>query len=400
MLKVLQLNDKVGLHGGVETYLSQLIELLPEYGVESVWMGWKATGKNRFQIYIAPSEEVVFEGSWKESQAYFIAYLEKENIDLLHLHSISDRGIIETAFAQRPVFRSMHEPRMFCPGQGKFWRYSEDICTQAFGWHCIGHTYTQGCANRHPKRVWQAMKITRFEIKQASQQYEKIIAMSDYMKKEAVLAGILPEQIEVNPYFTPTAEANAFSEKAQVRMLYMGRIIPHKGVHLMLEAVRPLLTAYPHLRLDILGDGTPFPALEHQKGGLEADGTAEQVRWRGWQDRAGIQEYLSEADICIFPSIYPEAFGISGIEAMMRGIPVIGFDVGGVSTWLKDRVSGWLIPRGDVQAMGERLKIWLDDPVKRKQMGENARELALEKFTAGVHLSRLTRLYHKSLSGA
>ena len=49
-----------------------------------------------------------------------------------------------------------------------------------------------------------------------------------------------------------------------------------------------------------------------------------------------IDNYLSRASVVVFPSIYPESFGIVGIEAMMRGRPVVGFDVGGVKDWLKN----------------------------------------------------------------
>ena len=50
----------------------------------------------------------------------------------------------------------------------------------------------------------------------------------------------------------------------------------------------------------------------------------------GWADKQMIDNYLSRASVVAFPSIYPESFGIVGIEATMRGRPVVGFDVGGV----------------------------------------------------------------------
>ena len=95
----------------------------------------------------------------------------------------------------------------------------------------------------------------------------------------------------------------------------------------------------------------------------------------------------------LFPSIYPEALGISGIEAMMHGKPVIGFNVGGVNTWLKDNETGFLIERGNKLKMRDRIQFLLNNDEIREKMGRRAREVAMSEFTPEVHIGHLLKVY-------
>ena len=95
----------------------------------------------------------------------------------------------------------------------------------------------------------------------------------------------------------------------------------------------------------------------------------------------------------IFPSIYPEAFGIVGIEAMMQGKPVVGFNVGGVSTWLKNEITGFLTKPGDTEMLREKAELLLNDAEIYNRMSRNARSEALKKFVPAVHIGKLIEIY-------
>jgi len=101
--------------------------------------------------------------------------------------------------------------------------------------------------------------------------------------------------------------------------------------------------------------------------------------------------------LLIFPSIYPEAFGISGIEAMMKGKPVVGFDVGGVSTWLKNEESGFLVPVKDLDSFLKKTIFLLDDTETYTQINKKARVLALSEFSADKHMNKLVDIYKNTL---
>jgi glycosyltransferase involved in cell wall biosynthesis len=163
-----------------------------------------------------------------------------------------------------------------------------------------------------------------------------------------------------------------------------------KGVHFLIESVAPLLLSNDHIQLDIIGDGPYAPVLKELANSKTIN---DKIVFHGWKGRDFIDNTMEECQMLLFPSIYPEAFGITGIEAMMHGKPVIAFNVGGVSTWLRDKETGFLIDRGDIIKMRDRIQFLLDNPEIRDRMGSRAREIAMAEFTPDVHINRLLKVY-------
>ena len=174
------------------------------------------------------------------------------------------------------------------------------------------------------------------------------------------MAGIAADQISLLHYFTPTTGSPQETPKGN-RIVYTGRLSRTKGVHYLLRSFDLVRKAHRSAHLDLLGDGED--AAEFQQ--LATDlGLNSCVTFHGWADRAMIDDYLNRATVVAFPSIYPEAFGIAGIEAMMRGKPVVGFDVGGVSDWLETGVTEVLVPSKDVAGYANALGDFLVNPEK------------------------------------
>lgn len=396
-MNILHLNDKISVVGGVEVYLDQLQHLLPPKGVGSEWCGISAS-KDGYEVRVYPDDTPQASGSIGDILSFLKGFIEKHEIDIINIHSISDPELIRNCFHLRPVIRTSHEPRMFCPGQGKFLRFSESVCRKPFGAHCFWDTYLEGCSNRHPLRLLNAYQNTRFEINEASRQYRRIMVMSDYMATESVLAGIPEENLIINPYFTPrTEEVRYHSWEGEKRLLFLGRFISHKGLHIMIEAVLPLLSRHPDLFLDIIGDGIYYPGLKAAISQLQDKGFKQRVVFHGWKGREEIGSFLDNSFLVIFPSIYPEAFGIVGIEAMMHGRPVVGFDVGGVGTWLKDDENGRLVEAGNTGAMTQAIEEILNDRDLYKKYCEKGRQMALESYLPDIHLDNLIKIYQSAL---
>ena len=389
-MNILHINDKVTISGGVEVYLEQLTALSPKYKINSYWLGLNKEAKGyRFEEY-NDYRNKYDSLSFKQLLAYLKHFIEKHRVDIIHIHSISDSKIINACFQLAPVVRSMHEPRMICPGQGKFWRKSDMICTQKFGLHCLYHAYSQGCCNRNPQRLFPALFNSYYEVYSAGKKYSAIIAMSDFMKAEAIKAGICASQIVVNPLFTEKVSlSNSQNESKTKRILFIGRLSRTKGVHYLIKVAKHLLTKHDNLLFDIVGDG-------HDAGyfkSLVPDSLKEFIVFHGWQSRDQINEHLRNTYLMAFTSIYPEAFGISGIEALMHGKPVVGFDVGGVSTWLKDGETGFLIPPKNTKVMSEKInELLLTGDLYNKISGK-AREYAITNFTPDNHYNRLINIY-------
>jgi glycosyltransferase involved in cell wall biosynthesis len=393
-INVLHINDNIENKGGVETNIKQLCDLAPSFNMK---MYWTAIFKNDigYSIEIArKNKPIIFFKNLNKCIEYFKNFCDDYSVNIIHLHSISNPSLIDALFDLRPVVRSMRDPRMFCPGHGKFFRKSERICDIPYGLHCFYHSYKESCCNRHPKRLIKSYINVVYETKIASKKYAAIIVMSDYMIDEALKVGYNKKNLIYNPHLTPTVSKQFLIDSTNDKvksLVYVGRLSITKGVHYAIKCVTTLLDQGYKVQFDIVGSGEDesyFKSLIPEK-------YSHHFIFHGWQHRNAVDLILLKAYVLLFPSIYPEAFGISGIEAMMRAKPVVGFNVGGVSTWLKDQQTGFLVNQKNYKEMAERVATLIDNNKLYKFLSSNSRKLALDKFSEKNHMTKLYELYWK-----
>lgn len=214
------------------------------------------------------------------------------------------------------------------------------------------------------------------------------------MLREASAAGIPDNLITLIPPFTPDDGVSSALGPHTERIVFAGRLSPVKGVRYLLAALKDVQKAVPGVGLDIIGDGESRGSLEVTTKSLNLEGC---VIFHGWLDHKSTDRLMRNAAIVAFPSVYPEAFGLVGIEAMIRGRPVVGFDVGGVKDWLCDGVTGFVVKPKDTVALAESMVRLLRDRNLNQQFGSAARRIALEKFSPQPHLDRLTGIYKDAI---
>lgn len=396
-MNVLHINQSYEIKGGAEVYVHQLTELLPQYNVLPFFIAISdSKKKNRFDVN--GKSICLTQKSKEEVKLILSAFIEDNKIDIIHVHSISNKDLVKFCLDKRPVIRSMHEPRVFCPGRQKFLLKSESICQKPFGLHCCIKAYTEKCQDsRIPNEVIRSYSNVKFEINYAAKRYKRIVAMSNYVKNEAILSGISEQSIVVNPYFTPVInELNEkFNEDGSVkRIVFVGRLHPSKGVHTLIKSLSNILKKQHNVVLDIIGDGLFKNELLNLISSENI--SSEKIIFHGWLSHKDTTQKIKEAYMIVFPSIYPEAFGIVGIEAMMRSKPVVAFDAGGVSEWLENNVTGFLVEVKNEKKLEEKVSTLLSDTELYKIFSFNARTNALSKFTPEIHLSSLVQLYRDS----
>jgi glycosyltransferase involved in cell wall biosynthesis len=376
--------------GGDTIYINQLVSLFPQYGVDADLISIEKSGKT-FSIRITTGGErsATNFSSLEEFNSFLELFCKNRAIDLIHIHTLYFPEITRFTLKIRPVVKSPHSTDLVCPGTYKFFSTTENTCHIPFGPHCIVHAYTRRCCSRLPAKLYALYRNVWSELNVFASKYKSIVVMSDFIKNECVIAGADSENVQVIPYFTlPINQQTNVAQKK--KLLYCGRLSQIKGVHTMIEALKPLFQKYEDLTLDIIGDGPFKDRLTKLVTELKLD---DKVCFHGWLGRKEVAQALDNSYLVLFPSIYPEAFGISGIEAMMHGKPVVGFDVGGVSTWLKDGVTGYLVPKKDINQMRRRVEELMNDENLAKRMGSAGREMALRDFSPDVHISKLKKVY-------
>ena len=156
--------------------------------------------------------------------------------------------------------------------------------------------------------------------------------------------------------FSPAGE-RAPDPEGLVRVGYVGRLEPHKGVDVLLEAV----ASNPHLRLSIAGAGSQSSALRIRAAREDLDGRVDVV---GPVDKAQLPEFYRSLDVLAMPSLttstWIEQFGRVAVEAMACGTPVVASDSGALPDVV--RGAGLLVPPGDAAALASALDHVGTDP--------------------------------------
>lgn len=236
--------------------------------------------------------------------------------------------------------------------------------------------------------------------------------------------------------FRPAARARDVRvrelRKTPLRLLYVGRIAPDKGVHLLTEAVDRLIREGVNLELTLIGKPglMPYDLLSRLLGADREALAAVRVFYgrslRSWVEKEILQQGRSygntlrarlspeaaahvrflgtvplpalirayrAADLLVLPSIWQESYGLPVAEAMACGVPVLASASGGVPELIEDGVTGKLVPRLDTRALRRALREMSADPARLREMGSAARTRAERLLTWAHSAERLERLY-------
>ncbi|HEY0272864.1 MAG TPA: glycosyltransferase [Chitinophaga sp.] len=173
-------------------------------------------------------------------------------------------------------------------------------------------------------------------------------------------------------------------------ILQLGRMVPRKGVDNVIQAMGLLKNKIRHLHLVIVGGASGHPENDtdpeiQRLRRIAADlGLTARITFAGQQPRAQLKYYYAAADVFLTTPWY-EPFGITPLEAMACGTPVIGARVGGIKFSVADGKTGFLVAPKDPHALAEKIETLVQDPALRAQMGRHARDRVNALFTwAGV----------------
>lgn len=170
-------------------------------------------------------------------------------------------------------------------------------------------------------------------------------------------------------------------------LLQLGRMVPRKGIETVIRALAVLRQRFGlSPRLMIVGGETrqADPIATPEIGRLAAAsrevGVADQVDFVGSRARSELKTYYSAADIFVTTPWY-EPFGITPLEAMACGLPVVGSSVGGIKMTVADGQTGFLVPPRDPVALAERLAELLESPPLMARFGRNGLRRVHRLFT-------------------
>jgi glycosyltransferase involved in cell wall biosynthesis len=169
-------------------------------------------------------------------------------------------------------------------------------------------------------------------------------------------------------------------------VLFVGRLEAEKGVFNLLSAYKDLLSALPSARLVFAGNGKDRERLMAEANELQPP-----VKFLGHVSRDQLPAVYAGSTIVVMPSVFVEAFGKVGPEALSSGRPVIASDSGGVREWLKPGKNGLLVGPGDVAQLTAAMLSLLTDEGTLARMANDAPG-SVSQLSIQVHAERFERL--------
>lgn len=232
----------------------------------------------------------------------------------------------------------------------------------------------------------------------------RVICVSDYNYRCIAALDVLPAErfkriyngvdfgrvSEVKPERGVAFRSRYRIPKERVVVVQVSWIIAEKGVGDLLEAASLVIAKNQNVQFVLVGEGADRERFMTQ---AEELGLGENVTWTGLVRDPFAEGVYEAADIVCQASRWEEAFGQVISEAMACGKPVVGTRVGGIPEVIDDGVSGFLVSRGDVQALTERIQQLVVDKELRQKMGQAGRSISLAKFNLEENVTQLVELY-------
>ena len=276
----------------------------------------------------------------------------------------------------RPDLLATHSSKAGILGRFVAHRLQIPAVFTAHGW-----SFTPGIA---PARAGLYRIIERLAAPLSS----KIITVSEFDRRLALEAGIATEDRLAtvhNGIPDVAAQRRASPGRNPARLVMVARFEPQKDHATLLHALGGLV-GQPW-ELDLIGEGPLRGRMEQLVRTL---GLGTRVRFLG--QRADVDACLAESQISVLTTNW-EGFPLTVLEAMRAGLPVVATAVGGVAEALEDGDSGYLIGRGDVTLLRDRLGRLLSSPGLREEMGSKGRTRWEEHFTIEQMVAKTFAIY-------
>jgi glycogen(starch) synthase len=213
----------------------------------------------------------------------------------------------------------------------------------------------------------------------------------DAAKVRIVPNGVDPEKFK--PLEDQEAIKRQFGLGNEPCVLFVGSLIPRKGLPFLVEAAEKIAKKYSGTKFVIVGEG---PLKNQLLSNLATANLSGNFKFLGNVKGDMLPALYNCADVFALPSIQ-EGQGIVLLEAQASARPVVAFDVGGVNEAVRNGETGLLVKRGSSEELADALLKLLSDKVLREKMGANGRRFVTENFTWDICAQKMLNVYREAL---
>jgi len=329
----------------------------------------KKLGKENVLFYEISNDEIsklkLLFTIWFSSAHYNnVKKIVQENkIDIVHVHNffpLLTPSVFKAAKdGGAKVVHTLHNYRLWCIS-GIFYHDGYGICEK-----CIQSKFSlAGILNKcYRKSLLQSLVAQMaFWFYRATKAFDSIdyfFVLTEFQKKKVKLLGIDQKRIILKP----NSLSMSFDiQKEKQGYIYVGRLEESKGIYELLKVWKQLDERFV---LSVIGGGEIEDELKKEFGGAN-------IIFKGKFSRDVTLQYIASSKYLLQPSVWYETFGLTIVEAMSFGVPVIGFDIGTRGDFIQDGVNGFLSSQRDLKEVIEKSY----DYLRYDQLSANAMKTA------------------------
>jgi glycosyltransferase involved in cell wall biosynthesis len=420
--------------GGTEVYVAQLARDLQRLGVDAIVAAPGERGRAytidglrvfRFATTTKMDDITQLYGEGDAlAAAEFANILDEEKPDLVHMHAFTSAVSLKLVRAAKsrgvPVVFTYHTPTVTCQ-RGTLLLFGKTFCdgkldvrrctgctlnghgmlhssAAVFGWlpPLVGRSL-RICGLQGG--VWTALRMSHLismrhtVFRQMASEVDHIVAVCKWVREVLLLNDVPAAKVSVSRHgisWTPS-EPNALSSSStlegseRVRLAFLGRFDPTKGIHILIDALKLIPTLKISLHVYGVVQNTANAAYREKMLALSYGDP--RIAFQDPLRPGEIVPRLRQYDFLVIPSQWIETGPLVALEAFAAGIPVIGWDIGGISETVRHGVDGCLIEPGPIERWAEALRCVTEDAKLRAQLKAGVRPPRSSVDVAGEMLT-------------
>lgn len=374
--------------GGVEAHVSEVVSWLEAAGHEVVPFAMREEEAGTSNLAHFPSE-VPFRTSGlrpalrtmeravisSETRSSLARLLDERPVDAAYVvHVYHQLGMVmldDLAARGVPTVLSLHDYKIACPNYRFFSERTGKICTT-----CLDHRSgllwapaTERCwGNNALAGVALTAEAAATRLRGSYRKPGAVAVLNSLQERSAVAAGVEPSRIHRIAHPVSLGPPRPTGDRGHV--LYVGRLVPEKGVDVLLKA-----SAESGVPVTVVGTGRSEAELRRLAEQLSAPAT-----FLGSVPRASVAGLMIDAAAVVVPSVWHEVSPLVVYEAMAMDVPVIGTRVGGVADQLAEG-RGLLVEAGNVEELASALRLAVTEGATLQAVSSTAREFVRTNLT-------------------
>lgn len=381
-LRILVVHCAYQLQGGEDSVVDAEVTLLKAHGHDV-----RVLMRRNADIASMPTWRVALDTVWSAESARMLDEITQDwRPDVMHVHNtlllLSPSIFWSARRLGIPVVQTLHNFRLGCLS-ATFLRDGQ-VCED-----CLGRTPLSGVRHgcyrdsRSQSVVLAASVMTHRWLGTYTRHVDRFITLTRFARDKFIDMGLPPERLRVKPNFVPWCDAPV--NEGRQGGVYVGRLSVEKGIDTLLDAW-PLLGP-DQGQISVMGTG-PREARCRELLGAQC---------LGHTPLNDVLSRMERAAFLILPSVCYEGFPRTVVEAFSRGLPVIASRLGSMAELIEDGRTGLLFEAGNPQALAERIRWAVEHPQAMAEMGQRARAVYEQEFTAERNHEHLMQVYAEAI---